>query len=374
MNIILNPFDVSQRDFCLLVTGVLLLSGCNQELQKTKAEDFKIEIAGEAQGTTYSIAYYDLKERNLKMQIDSILDRVDQSISTYRAGSVIDKWNKSNYGTSIDPLFLELLVESWLVYTATDGAFDPTIKPLATYWGFGPEKFNADFKPEDDEIDKLKGYVGLDSLKLISNADTLDLEDVANTDSNWDSIFLYKPDPEMELDFNAIGQGWSVDLVAKYLRSIEIEVFFVEIGGEIVAGKPKPNGELWRFGIDKPESDLNKRQMQAIAGLRNRALATSGSYRKFYEKDGAKYSHTIDPNTGKPVNHGLLSATVFSYTAAEADAMATAFMVCGKDSTLSLLANKSYLGDFVYLIYDSAGITKTYMSPQIKGLIEEQEN
>ena len=139
-----------------------------------------------------------------------------------------------------------------------------------------------------------------------------------------------------------------------------------------MAGRPKPNGELWRFGIDKPESDIDRREMQAIANLRNRALATSGSYRKFYEREGVKYSHTIDPSTGKPVTHTLLSATVFSSTAAEADAMATAFMVFGKDSTLSFLSQNDYLGDYVYLIYDSAGVLKTYKSPQVEAIIDEK--
>jgi thiamine biosynthesis lipoprotein len=373
VNIILNPFGASQRDFYLLVIGVFLLSGCNQELKKTKAEDFKIELTGEAQGTTYSIAYYDIKERNLKSQVDSILDRIDQSISTYRKGSVINRWNKSINGSKIDAQFLELILESWTIYTATDGAFDPTVKPLVSYWGFGPEKFeNTGVNHEDSEIWELKSLVGLDTLKVMIDSDTLRFSEIANSEIRWDSVFLFKPDSRMALDFNAVGQGSSVDKVAEFLVSLDIKVFFVEIGGEIVAGRPKPNGELWRFGIDKPESDLDKREMQAIANLRNRALATSGSYRKFYEREGVKYSHTIDPSTGKPVTHTLLSATVFSSTAAEADAMATAFMVFGKDSTLSFLAQNDYLGDYVYLIYDSAGVLKTYKSPQIEAIIDEK--
>lgn len=369
---IINPFGLRQRDFYLIVSIVLFFTGCDQDLKKTKAEDFKIEISGEAQGTAYSIAYYDLQERDLKPNVDEILDRIDQSVSTYRQGSVIDKWNHSQSGCMIDALFLELLLESWKVYSVTNGAFDPTVKPLVSYWGFGPEKFDSQLDKEDSEIFRLRSLVGLDTLKIIRGRDTIKINEIAKIDVERDSVYLYKPVAEMELDFNAIGQGWSVDKVAEYFRSLDVQVFFIEIGGEIVAGNAKPNGELWRFGIDKPESDLNKRQMQAIARLRSRAIATSGSYRKYYIKDGSKYSHTIDPQSGKPVNHGLLSATVFSSTATEADAMATAFMVIGKDSTLSFLSENNYLGNHVYLIYDSAGITKTFVSPQLRAIIEEQ--
>jgi len=369
---LMNPFDLVQRDFSLLAIFILLLTSCNQELTKTSAEDFKMSVEGTAQGTTYSVGYYDLQERNLKPHIDSLLDRIDQSISTYKPGSVIDRWNSSEHGVKVDRLFMEVLIESWLVYSATDGAFDPTVKPLVSYWGFGPEKFESHFEIDQMEIDRLSRLIGLDSLQIIRANDTIAFDEMANLELMNDSIFLYKPNSEIQLDFNAIGQGWSVDKVASFLYALDIEVFFVEIGGEIVAGKPKPNGEMWRFGIDKPENDSKDRELQAIVNLRNRAVATSGNYRKFYLKDGEKFSHTIDPKSGRPVQHNLLSATVFSSSAAEADAMATAFMVIGKDSTLSYLAENAALGDYVYLIYDSLGTTQTYMSPQVEGLIEEQ--
>lgn len=369
---LMNPFDLVQRDFSLVAIFILLLTSCNQELTKTSAEDFKMSVEGNAQGTTYSVGYYDLQERNLKPHIDSLLDRIDQSISTYKPGSVIDRWNSSEHGVKVDRLFMEVLIESWLVYSATDGAFDPTVKPLVSYWGFGPEKFESHFEIDQMEIDRLSRLIGLDSLQIIRASDTIAFDEMANLELMNDSVFLYKPNPEMQLDFNAIGQGWSVDKVASFLYALDIKVFFVEIGGEIVAGKPKPNGDMWRFGIDKPESELTNRELQAIVNLRNKAVATSGNYRKFYVKDGEKFSHTIDPKSGRPVQHNLLSATVFSSSAAEADAMATAFMVIGKDSTLSYLAENPALGDYVYLIYDSLGTIQTYTSPQIVGIIEEQ--
>ncbi|MEZ4722678.1 MAG: FAD:protein FMN transferase [Flavobacteriales bacterium] len=370
INKIKNPFGKRQGDFCLLI-ALFSLAGCTPELEKTTAEEFKQTIHGEAQGTTWTITYYDIQERNFTAQVDSLLARVDESISTYKPNSIISQWNASDSGTVIDDMFLDVLIESWYVYRASDGAFDPTVKPLVSFWGFGPEKYEHPERADKRQLDSLKALVGLDTLKLYAEGKEFLLEEVAAMDIRPE-FFLKKPDARIQLDFNAIGQGWSVDKVADFFSSHELKIFFVEIGGEIVAGNPKPSGELWRFGVDKPESNLENRSLQAIVNLRNRGLATSGSYRKFYERDGVKYSHTINPATGRPVNHSLLSATVFSPSAAEADGMATAFMVMGKDSTLQFLNEKEYLSDYVYLIYDSAGIMKTYASPQVRKLIEDQ--
>ena len=201
-------------------------------------------------------------------------------------------------GGNVDRLFMEVLIESWNAFQASDGAFDPTVKPLVSLWGFGPEKFENPSAVDDAEIERLKRFVGFDTLKFYFKGEKLEISELGGLKKLPDSIFLWKPASEFELDFNAIGQGWSVDKVAEVFRVREIEVFFIEIGGEIVVGKPKPDGELWRFGIDKPESDMENRALQAIIKLRNRALATSGNYRKFYERDGVRYAHTIDPSTG----------------------------------------------------------------------------
>jgi thiamine biosynthesis lipoprotein len=188
-----------------------------------------------------------------------------------------------------------------------------------------------------------------------------------------DYYYLTKPIAGMQLDFNAIGQGWSVDLVTKFLIEKGVKVFFMELGGEIVAGYPKPDGSLWRFGIDQPTDGNLDRALQAIIELRNKGLATSGNYRKFYEKDGQRFAHTIDPRTGYPVQHNLLSATVVSQNAGKADALATAFMVMGMDSTIQMLEEKSYIGSHVYLIADDgSGGFQTYLSKQLEGMLKEQ--
>jgi FAD:protein FMN transferase len=365
----LGPFGLFQGDLCLAL--LILLSSCSPKLEKTTPDEFKQVLHGQAQGTTWNIVYYDIRERNFQKSVDSILQRIDESISTYQEGSVIDTWNNSDSGSLVDALFIEVYINSWKSYKATFGAFDPTVMPLVSYWGFGPEKYVHPESINKLEIDSISELVSFESLELIVNGKALDMDSLSNQGKPLKAAFLRKRDPRIKLDFNAIGQGWSVDKVAEFIESKDVKVFFIEIGGEIVAGNPKPDGELWRFGIDKPESDLSKRALNAVISIRNRGMATSGNYRKFYEQNGIKYSHTINPHTGFPVKHNLLSATVVSTTASEADALATAFMVMGKDSTISYLSKRSYMSAYVYLIYDSAGVFKTYNSPQIKSNISK---
>lgn len=361
-----------KQTFSFLI--ILALFGCQADLKKTTSAEFRQEIHGQAQGTTWSIVYYDLQERDLKPQVDSLLSRLDQSVSTYLPGSIIDEWNKSDSGTLIDPLFLDLLLESYDAYLASEGSFDPTVKPLVSYWGFGPERFEHPELVSQAAIDSMLGLIGLDTLKIHYEDKVYSLEEQNKIKEIEGDVFLAKSIPGMQLDFNAIGQGWSVDKVVEFLRSKELKVLFVEIGGEIVAGDPKPDGSHWKFGIDKPVDQNLDRELQAIINLRNKGLATSGSYRKFYEKDGVRYSHTIDPTTGYPVQHSLLSATVVASDAATADAMATAFLVMGADSTIEFLAERDYLSNYVYLISSDSDTFSTFTSHQIESLIEEEQS
>jgi thiamine biosynthesis lipoprotein len=357
----------------LLILGVALLSACNAELEKTTSEEFKQTISGEAQGTTWRIVYYDLQERNFTSEVDSILKRIDASVSTYLPGSTIDRWNKSDSGDFIDPLFLELLLKSWEIYSLTEGAFDPTVKPLVSFWGFGPERLEHPDQVSSETIDSLLSFVNFDTLTLRRKDRATALADFDASAQQVNEVFLHKPLSGMQLDFNAIGQGWSVDKVADFLKGKGLEIFFVELGGEIMAGYPKPDGQQWRFGIDKPTDGNLERDLQAVIRLRNKGLATSGNYRKFYEKDGMRFSHTIDPKTGYPVQHALLSATVVSESAGKADALATAFMVMGADSTVQFLEERNYVGAYVYLISDDQnGGYQMYTSKQLVGLVEEE--
>lgn len=359
------------RTIYLLAMSILLLASCNAELEKTNSEAFKQTITGKAQGTTWRIVYYDLQERDFTPQVDSILKGIDASVSTYLPGSTIDRWNKSDSGTTIDALFLELLIKSWEIYELTHGAFDPTVKPLVSFWGFGPERVSHPEAVDSAVIDSLLRWVAFDTLRLRRKDRSMELAEFVDNGNQHADFFLHKPLKGIQLDFNAIGQGWSVDKVAEFLKSKGLKRFFVEIGGELVAGYPKPGGEMWRFGIDKPSDGNMDRELQAVINLRNKGLATSGNYRKYYERNGVRYSHTIDPTTGYPVQHPLLSATVVSESAGKSDALATAFMVMGADSTIDFLGERNYVGAYVYLISDDQqGGYATYVSRQIAGLIE----
>lgn len=357
----------------LLFFILIAVSSCQVTPEKITPEDFQIRLTGQAQGTTYSIVYYDLQERNFKPQIDSILLAIDKSVSTYLKGSVIDNWNQSVNGGKIDALFYELLMESWEMYRLTNGAFDPTVKPLVSYWGFGPEKYLHPEVVDSQKIDSLLMLTGFDSLRIAyNNGESVSMEEHEVLENLTGTIELLKPEPGMQLDFNAIGQGWSVDKIASFLEQNDVKIYFVELGGEIRAGYPKPEGKLWRFGVDKPVAMDEERTLESIIALRNKGLATSGSYRKFYEREGARFSHTIDPLTGFPVQHEMLSATVVSSSAGDADALATAFMVMGPDSTVRFLNKKNYLETYVHLILaDSVpNQFKTYTSPQLEKMME----
>lgn len=366
----IKPFgSLSQRVFLLVI--VLAVSSCNPELKKTTAEEFRIEINGQAQGTTWKVVYYDLQDRDFTRQVDSVLRRIDQSISTYLQGSIINKWNNSDTGAMVDDLFIDVLRKSWIVYKETGGAFDPSVKPLVSYWGFGPEKYQHPDQVDSTVVDSLVKLRCFNQLRLKTAGASRNLEWLVRDTAETDSFFLSKPIPGAQLDFNAIGQGWSADQIGEFLKSKGIKIYFIELGGEIVAGFPKPSGEIWRFGIDKPLENTQQRELQAIIQLRNKGLATSGNYRKFYEKDGVKYAHTIDPTTGFPVQHNLLSATVVSDDAGTADAFATAFMVMGRDSAIRFTSEHDFLDNYIYLISSEKDTYNTFTSPELQSLIQE---
>lgn len=315
------------------------------------SKEFEL-IKGEAQGTTYSIKYLG-KNVIAKSAIDSILRGVDLSLSVWVDESTISEFNRSESLTISDPMFLKVFFRAKEISELTDYAFHPMIMPLVRAWGFGPEG------------GQLKSDTNLDSLKAFVNFDF----DV-RPDPEKGSVFFNK-DSGYLLDVNGIAQGYSVDLISEYLESEGILDYMVELGGEVRAKGKNEKDEYWRIGVDKPVNGLEERQLEAIVRLENASLATSGSYRKFYERDGKKYSHTIDPSSGYPVDHGLLSATVMARNCTDADALATAFMVMGVEKTQEFLINHPELDVSVYLIYDDDGDLKTFVGEKMKSVLEE---
>lgn len=329
-----------KKNLILLVAFFLLLTACTNK--KT------IRIEGNAQGTTYHITYVAENAANHKKAIDSLLKDIDLSMSTWIPNSIISKIN-NNENTPVDPYFVEVFNKSIEVSEKTAGVFDVTIGPLVNFWGFG----SAQKKTIDkSKIDSLVQLVGYKMLKLEGNK-------------------IIKQKPQIQLDFNAIAQGYSVDVLANYLESKGIDNYLVELGGELKT-KGKKGDENWKVGIDTPnEKPTAEKPLQAIIKLDNKALATSGNYRKFYEENGQKFAHIINPKTGYPARQNILSATVIANDAITADAYATTFMIMGLEKSKVFLEKNKALKLDVYFIYDEKGSWKTYISEGLKKSIQE---
>ncbi len=298
-------------------------------------------------GTSYHITYFDHDERNLKQQIDSLLEVFNESLNTYRKDSEITEFNTGSTFKFQLPFFLPVLEQSSEIYNLSDGAFDPTVMPLVNAWGFGPGKR---INPDTLQIDSIMQFVGFDKINY-------------NRDSIW------KVDNRAQLDFSAIAKGYGVDMVSAYIQSKGISNLFVEIGGEVYArGENLKLKQQWEVGILDPNSSYDNQTYKAYAQLRDRAMATSGNYFNYYEENGVKYSHTINPATGYTIRHNLLSATVFASDCMTADAWATALMVMGEKKSIEKL-NKHLDIDAV-LIYSSEDGIKTYVTPGIKSFIK----
>lgn len=298
-------------------------------------------------GTSYNITYQ--SNDNLKPEIEKTLAEVDASLSPFNEKSVITHVNK-NEAVTLDDHFITVFRLSSEIYKDTEGAFDITVAPLVNAWGFG---FKNGITPDRHAIDSLMQFVGFDKVKLQDGK-------------------IIKTDDRLMLDCSAIAKGYGVDAVARLLKSKGIDNYMVEIGGEIVASGENPKGAPWRIGVSKPDDDsVNvSNEIQGIINISNRAMATSGNYRNFYYKGGKKYAHTIDPKTGCPVQHSILSATVVSDECAKADAYATAFMVMGLDKAKAVLArHKDMMAYFIYS--DDKGNNKVWYSPSLKANLEE---
>lgn len=309
----------------------------------------KVTFTGEAQGTYYAVTYYDIEGRNFQTQVDSLLRAFDQSVSLWEPKSVISRINKGDTTVVPDETFKYNFLLSKEVSANTDGAFDFTIAPLVTAWGFGlKERENI----TQQLIDSLKAFVDYRMVALEAGKIT-------------------KQDSRTKFDFNAVAQGYSVDLIGTLLESYGINSYIVDVGGEVFARNTKPDGSEWRVGIEKPAEDKeNVQEIQLVVALQNKGIATSGSYRKYYEENGQRFSHTIDPHTGYPVNHNLLSVTVMAGNTALADAYSTAFMVMGVDRAMELLKTVPDM-EAIFISSSSDGTYETLITPGFQECIRE---
>lgn len=296
-------------------------------------------------GTVYHVTYQN--SDNLNDQIVTELNKVDSSLSMFNKQSVITKVN-NNQDIEVDQMFGDVFTLARTVSADTDGAFDITVAPLVNAWGFG---FKNGTLPTKEKIDSLKAFVGFDKVSLNDGK-------------------VKKSDPRTMLDCGAIAKGYGCDVVADYMRRQGIENFMVEIGGEVVTSGISEKRVPWKIGVTKPSDDSTNtsKELQTVLNITDKAMATSGNYRNFYFKNGRKYAHTIDPKSGFPVQHSLLSATVVANRCATADAYATSFMVMGIEKAKKVLERNPQL--MAYFIYaDKDGKYKVWSSPSMKGKI-----
>ena len=328
-----NHVEQKLQKYSLPFFLLLFFSSCTFQ-----QETMPVKLLGEAQGTYYAISYYDSLNRDLQYEIDSLLKDFDQSVSLWVPNSVISKVNNNDTSVRLDTYFIEIFKLSKTVAENTNGAFDFTVGPLVKAWGFG---FDENRNVDSLIIDSILQFVGHQKM---------------NIDNGW----LFKEDERIAIDFNAIAQGYSVDLVGYWLETKNIDNYLVDIGGEVKARGQKPDGTYWKVGIEKPADKMNdSRDLKAVVELRDKCVATSGNYRKFYEENGVRYSHTIDPQTGYPVQHSLLSASVIADHASVADAYATAFMVMGLEKSKSFLSQSEGLEAF-FIYSDKEGNYNTF--------------
>jgi len=303
----------------------------------------KITFSGETMGTTYSLTYLSQSGKNLQASVDSLLVVFNSSLSTYIPDSELSRFNRMDTLAFTLPYLPQVLNASKTVYEKTAGAFDPTVGPLVNVWGFGP---GGPQLKDSTDIGLLLRLVGFDKV-------------------DFDQNEVRKTVAGVYLDFSAIAKGQGVDVIADFLNKKGINDYLVEIGGELVAKGVNEKGELWKVGINRPDETASASDLYSIIALENRGMATSGNYRNYYMKDSVKISHTINPATGYPVNHSLLSATVLAKDCMTADAYATALMVMGVERAIQLDSALSEIE--VFLIYgDGKGGYSTFASESLK--------
>lgn len=333
-----------------LLLAFLVSCGSSAPVEEVKDKVAYTKLSGNAFGTMYNVICEVENGTTLRAEIDSVLANFDASLSTYNSKSLIAKINRGEK-VQVDSFFRAVFAEAYAISEATNGEFDVTIAPVVNAWGFG---FTKKEEVNSKQIDSLLQFVGY---KKVSIKDG----------------FVARTQDKVMFDFNAIAKGYGVDVVADYLRKQGFVNFLVEIGGEIVAQGKNSKHKNWSVGVDKPvDNAALGANLQAIVRFTDKALATSGNYRRFYMKDGIKYAHTIDPKTGYPVQHSLLSATVVASSCMRADGYATAFMVMGLDKAKDFLAQHPEL-DALLIYSDEKGNYRVWQTEGMSNMIEPLE-
>jgi FAD:protein FMN transferase len=310
------------QSFCFIpfvLFCALFLQGCSEEPAVENTPELHI-FTGQVMGTWYTVKYLpsaasELSHEDINALIHTRLSRVDQLMSTYKPESEVSRFNRALPGEWFDVSAetFEVVSLSQSVSEKTAGAFDVSVARLVNLWGFGPDHQTAQV-PDEEDLFAVLIEVGYEKIEF------------------HDSELKLRKKTPLHIDLSAIAKGYGVDQVANFLDETNVTTYMVEVGGEIRTRGLKPNGKPWRIAIESPNTD--QRDVHSIIDITDRAVATSGDYRNYFEKDGQRFSHTIDPKTGYPITHNLASVTVVGKTAAEVDALATAFSVLGLDQAM----------------------------------------
>lgn len=324
--------------FTFFLIAILLIAGCSTGHGKYE------RIEGFAQGGTFHIVYSrpaGVKRAQVEQRVNDLLTAIDNSLSGYNKGSLLSRFNAGEEITP-DSLFIGAFSRSKEIWQESSGAFDPSAAPLFDLWGFG-------FGNRDTVTQHL-----IDSAMLLVGMDLVSIK------GSGDSARVIKERPGVKLNFNAIAQGYTCDVIARSLDDFGCADYLVEVGREIVCKGLSARGDKWKIGLDKPlDGNLDEgAHLQEIIVISDGALVTSGNYRKFYVENGEKRAHTIDPATGYPVTHNLLSATVIAFDGATADAYATWMMVIGEEKARELALQRDDIE--VYLIYGEQDSMKVW--------------
>lgn len=336
-----------------LLCGSIFLSACDSAPDDVNKASDALVIEGKTMGTFYRVSLVGADkslEASLRSQISEQLDRDDYELSTYKSDSVLSRFNQfqGNTPQPISAGMADVIITSLRIGQQTSGAMDVTVGALVNLWGFGPQKQPA-ATPTQEQIDQVRQLTGLHHLKVIQQSD---------------GQYLQKDLPELYVDLSTVGEGYATDNLARLVEGNGISNYLVSVGGAVVSRGHNAQGKPWQVAIQQPTDKESK--VQAIVDLQGMGISTAGSYRNYYELDGKRLSHIIDPSTGRPISHKLVSVTVIASTALEADGWDTGLMVLGTQKALAL-AEKHHLA--VYLIAKEEGEFKSYMSPQFKAYL-----
>ena len=301
------------KKWLVVFASLFIIAGCEKPVDQ-------VHLSGPTMGTTYNIKYIVAEGQPtpdvVQKEVDRLLEQVNDQMSTYRTDSELSLFNQSESSQpfEVSPQTATVVKEAIRLNNLTLGALDVTVGPLVNLWGFGPEA-RPEVVPSDNELEKRKAETGIEHLSVNGNT-------------------LSKDIPKLYVDLSTIAKGWGVDVVADYIESQGILNYMVEVGGEMRLKGLNREGVKWRIAIEKPTVD--ERAIQEIIEPGDMAIATSGDYRNYFEKEGVRYSHIINPQTGKPINHKVVSVTVLDKSSMTADGLATGLMVLGEDKGMKV--------------------------------------